>query len=63
MPEKKKVLGTVDARQGSRRLTNLRVLIVSLLLAILVGFVFYVRWSGSTGVDKPSEPAPATEQR
>jgi flagellar basal body-associated protein FliL len=49
MPETKEI-STTDARQGSRRKDNLRVLIMSTVLILIVaGFVYAVYGSLSSG--------------
>jgi hypothetical protein len=44
MPKSTQRLNAVQARQGSSRRTNLRVLVGSLTLALMVGFMFYATW-------------------
>lgn len=41
MDNSKQKLSTTEARQGSPRMMNLRVLVGSLLLAVIVGLVLY----------------------
>jgi hypothetical protein len=57
MPKTKQRLTAVQARQGSPRLSNLRVLIGSLTLAVLLGFLFYAT------LVPPPQSTPAAPQQ
>jgi hypothetical protein len=61
MPEQQEVLNTTEARQGSPRRLNLRVLTMSLLLAVGVAAALYVVfYSGNTQMSTP-DPAPTQQ--
>jgi hypothetical protein len=61
MHEPQEVLTPTEARQASPRRLNLRVLTVSLLMAVIVAAVLYTLfYSGNTPMSTP-DPAP-TEQ-
>ena len=58
MNDRQEVLSTTEARQGSPRRANLRVLMVSLLIAVVVAGVLYtVFYAGDTPISTP-DPAP-----
>lgn len=58
MREPQEVLTTTEARQASPRRLNFRVLVMSLVLAIVAGVALYtVFYAGNTQVSTP-EPAP-----
>lgn len=58
MHERQEVLTPTEARQGSPRRLNLRVLITSLLMAVVVAIALYVLfYGGATQVSTP-DPAP-----
>lgn len=61
MHEPQEVLTTTEARQGSPRRLNFRVLAMSLILAIVAGAVLYtVFYAGDTPVSTP-DPAPTQQ--
>jgi hypothetical protein len=61
MPEQQEVLSTTEARQASPRRLNLRVLGMSLLLAVIAaGALYAVFYGGDTRVSTP-DPAPTQQ--
>ena len=61
MVEQREVLTTTEARQGSPRRLNFRVLAMSLLLAVIAAAVLYtVFYAGNTKVSTP-DPAPTQQ--
>ena len=61
MHEPQEVLTTTEARQASPRRLNLRVLILSLVLAIAAGAALYALFYGGDTPASTPDPAP-TEQ-
>ena len=61
MHEPQEVLTTTEARQGSPRRLNFRVLTVSLILAIVAGAALYTMfYAGDTPASTP-DPAPTQQ--
>ena len=61
MAYQKKTIDAVDARQGSRKKTNLRVLLGSMLLAIIVGGILYAGFSAGPRVEQPASTPSSTK--
>ena len=63
MHEPQEVLTPTEARQGSPRRLNFRVLTMSLILAIVAGAALYTLfYAGNTPVSTPEPPPASTQQ-
>lgn len=58
MQEQPEVLTPTEARQGSPRRLNFRVLVTSLLLAVIVAAVLYATFYGTSTRMSTPDPAP-----
>lgn len=61
MHEPQEVLTTTEARQGSPRRLNFRVLTMSLILAIVAGAALYAMFYGGSTPASTPDPAPTQQ--